>query len=55
MMEKAGMPTRPEDLGLDEDAARRAFIGSREIRDKYLVSSMLWDLGLMKKEEFMPQ
>lgn len=54
MMEKMGMPTRAEDLGYDQAAARRAYIGSREIRDKYLLSSMLWDLGLMKDERFMP-
>ena len=25
----------------------KAFIGSRDIRDKYLSSSMLWDMGLL--------
>lgn len=54
MMEKLGMPTTPQDLSYDQAAARRAYIGSREIRDKYLLSSMLWDLGLMKDEGFMP-
>ena len=49
-----GMPTKPEELGLDQGAVHRAYLGSREIRDKYLLSSMLWDLGLMKDERFMP-
>ena len=53
-MEQMGMPTKPQDLFYDQTAARRAYIGSREIRDKYLLSSMLWDLGLMKDERFMP-
>ena len=53
-MEQMGMPTKPQDLLYDQAAARRAYIGSREIRDKYLLSSMLWDLGLMKDERFMP-
>jgi len=53
-MEQMGMPVKPQDLGYDQAAARRAYIGSREIRDKYLLSSMLWDLGLMKDERFMP-
>ena len=54
MMEKMGMPTRGEDLGYDRAAVQRAYLGSREIRDKYLLSSMLWDLGWMKDPEFMP-
>ena len=54
MMEKMGMPTKPQDLGYDQAAAQRAYIGSREIRDKYLLSSMLWELGLMEDERFMP-
>ena len=47
LMEKLGMPTTPQDLGYDQAAAQRGYIGSREIRDKYLLSSMLWDLGLL--------
>ena len=52
-MLKLGMPTKPEDLGLDQGAVHRAFLGSREIRDKYLLSSMLWDLGLLKHPDFL--
>lgn len=52
-MKKIGIPTTPAELGLDNAAVRRAFIGSREIRDKYILSSMLWDLGLMKHPDFL--
>ena len=55
LMRSTGMPTTPEELGLDAGAVHRAFVGSREIRDKYLLSSMLWDLGLMKEKEFQPE
>lgn len=47
IMRATGMPTTPQELGLDAKDVRDAFIGSREIRDKYLVSSLLWDLGLL--------
>lgn len=52
-MRDIGIPTTPADLGLDDAATRRAFIGSREIRDKYILSSMLWDLGLLKHPDFL--
>ena len=55
LMRSTGMPTRPEELGLDAGAVHRAFVGSREIRDKYLLSSMLWDLGLFKDPAFQPK
>ncbi len=47
LMKALGMPTTPEELGLDAAATRRALVGSREIRDKYLLNSLLWDLGLL--------
>lgn len=47
MMRATGMPTTPEELGLTMQDVHDAFIGSREIRDKYLISSLLWDLGML--------
>lgn len=52
-MRQAGMPTTAGELGLNDDAVRRAYLGSREIREKYLLSSMLWDLGLLKHPDFL--
>ena len=46
-MKRCGMPLAPKDLGLSSRDTLDAFYGSREIRDKYLTSSLLWDLGLM--------
>lgn len=46
-MQALSMPIKPKDLGISAQDTRRAFIGSRMIRDKYLTSSMLWDLGLL--------
>ncbi len=41
------MPLTPADIGVSTQDVVDAFIGSRDIRDKYLSSSLLWDLGLM--------
>ena len=49
LMKSCGMPVTPADLGLSPEEARDALTGSREIRDKYLTSSLLWDLGLLEE------
>lgn len=51
LMASLGMPIRPCDLGIGQEDVYRAFLGSREIRDKYLTSSLLWDLGLLHEVE----
>ena len=45
IMAATGMPLTPGDLDLPVQDAVDAFLGSRDIRDKYLTSSMIWDLG----------
>ena len=47
MMKKLGMPMVPADININREDTENAFIGSRDIRDKYLSSSMLWDMGLL--------
>ena len=47
MMKDAGIPTRPEDIGVSKQDVLDAFVYSRNIRDKYLLSSMVWDIGYM--------
>lgn len=46
-MERLGMPVRYTDLNLSHEDMLDAYHYSRDIRDKYLTSSMLWDLGLL--------
>ena len=48
IMQQAGMPMKPEDIGESDADVLDAFIGSRDIRDKYLSSSLLWDMGLLE-------
>ena len=40
----------PKDIGVSMEDTVNAFVGARDIRDKYLSCSLLWDLGLT--EEF---
>ena len=46
-MAATGMPTTPHELGLTPKDVSDSFVCARDIRDKYLSCSMLWDLGLM--------
>lgn len=47
LMKHTGMPLTPQDIGLSIDDAIDAFVCSRDIRDKYLTSSLIWDIGYM--------
>lgn len=47
LMKDLGMPMVPADINISREDTEKAFIGSRDIRDKYLSSSMLWDMGLL--------
>ena len=46
-MKDLGMPMTPADIDISDEDTQDAFIASRDIRDKYLTSSMLWDLGVL--------
>ena len=48
-MKKLGMPTRPEEIGVDQQDVIDAFVCSRDIRDKFILSSMIWDVGYMEE------
>ena len=45
-MAQTGMPMTPADLGISVQDTVDAFLGARDIRDKYLSCSLLWDMGL---------
>ena len=46
-MAQTGMPMTPADLGISTQDVVDAFVCSRDIRDKYLSGSLLWDIGWM--------
>lgn len=47
LMRSLRMPTTPAEIGVSRQETLDAFHHSRDIRDKYLTSSMLWDMGLL--------
>ena len=47
MMEALHMPLTPQDIGFSAQDTTDALLGARDIRNKYLTSSLLWDLGLL--------
>lgn len=46
LMEGAGMPVKPSQIGVSLEDTVNAFAGARDARDKYMSCSLLWDLGL---------
>ena len=49
LMKKLGMPMMPRDLNISVEDTMDAFTGAREVRDKYLSCSFLWDMGLTEE------
>ncbi len=47
LMRSLRLPTTPRQIGETKQTALDAFHHSRDIRDKYLTSSMLWDMGIL--------
>ncbi len=47
LMRRCHMPCTPADLGISRQDTVDALYVSRDLRDKYLTSSLLWDLGLL--------
>ena len=45
-MAATGMPLTPADIGIPTRDVVDAFVCARDIRDKYLTCSLLWDMGL---------
>jgi len=41
-------PVKPEDIGLLPWEVRDTFIATKDIRDKYIASRLLWDLGMLE-------
>ena len=48
-MAATGMPMTPADIDISTEDVVNAFVGARDIRDKYLSCSLLWDMGLTEE------
>lgn len=47
LLKKIGAPTTFEEIGFTKEEERNAILMSKDIRDKYVGSRLLWDLGLL--------
>ena len=52
---KLGMPKTAEEIGIDEKIVPKTFEVTKDIRDKYVLSRLCWDLGIIDdvKEEML--
>ena len=53
-MRGLNMPMTPEEIDFTAEDTHDALLGAREIRNKYLTSSLLWDLGMLYELDFPP-
>lgn len=44
-----GAPVSPEELGLSPEDVKNAFLATKDIRDKYISTRLLWDLGMLEE------
>ena len=47
LMKMIGLPTDYRDLGIDCECAKMTFCATKDIRDKYVLSRLAWDLGVL--------
>ena len=46
LLDLIGSPKLPSDIGLENDL-KTVFLATKDIRDKYVLSRLLWDIGLL--------
>ncbi len=47
----AGIPKKPEEIGIDKSDIPMTFLCTKDIRNKYILSSLTWDLGIIEDFE----
>ena len=47
LFRKIGMPKSVKEIGIDEDILPETFKATKDIRDKYVLSRLCWDLGII--------
>ncbi len=47
ILDMAGIPKDYTELGIDRDVAKMTFKATKDIRDKYVLSRLAWDLGVL--------
>ena len=51
LLDKINVPNDPSALGFSPELVINSFHATKDIRDKYNVSNLLWDLGELDKAE----
>lgn len=49
LMDIIGIPTDLRAIGVDAECARTTFKATKDIRDKYVLSRLAWDLGILEE------
>lgn len=47
MLKGIGSPVRPSDIGVDEKMVADCFEMTKDIRDKYILARLVWDIGVI--------
>lgn len=48
-LKAVGAPTLPSQIGLTSQEVKTTFLMTKDIRDKYIASRLLWDLGVLEE------
>ena len=46
LYDRLQLPKKPSDIGVDDSLLPLSFQATRDIRDKYVISRIFWDLGI---------
>lgn len=49
ILSRLNAPTKPKDIGVEKEMARQAILYAKEIRDRYTILQLLWDLGELER------
>ncbi len=49
LMKRLDMPMTPEAMGMEPGCGARTFRATKDIRDKYVLSRLAWDLGVLEE------
>ena len=49
LLDKINAPKTPSQIGIDEKDNSTAFKATKDIRDKYVLSRLAWDLGVIEE------
>lgn len=47
LFDSIGLPKKLSQIGLDDNILKDTFVATKDIRDKYVLSRLVWDLGLL--------